>query len=182
MVSYLSSIHTCLLSCTFPKLLAFSILIANGRCRPEMTLPIDSVTTVSYFTSITYVVYDWQLRSYWRFSMCSNGGFLNRPLRNDADRKWHHQSISLPQFCIGLLKTVCPCLTVKKLFQCKDLVWISAFGPKNGGFRQFRTSERSSENKTPKWHFLEPNCLVWAIVRQNRSSGLICRTIHEKVW
>ena len=61
------------------------------------------------------------------------------------------------------------------------LAWKRLFTPKNWGFLGYFTPKMwSNVNETPKRHILARIRVVWAIKRENPSTGLTCRWVHEK--
>jgi len=61
------------------------------------------------------------------------------------------------------------------------LAWKRLFTPQKLGFSgDFTPKMESNVNETPKRHILARVRVVWAIKRENPSSRLTCRWVHEK--
>jgi len=64
--------------------------------------------------------------------------------------------------------------------QFARLAWKRLFMPQKLGFSgDFTPKMGSNVNETPKRHILARVRVVWAIKRENRSTGLTCRWVHE---
>ena len=88
-------------------------------------------------------------------------GFVGRRLGPPTTSSWWSDNMKLSIFCPFGLKTP---------IHAPKIGFLGVFHPKNG----------EQYHKTPKRHILARVRVVWAIKRENPSTGLTCRWVDEK--